>query len=262
MTPLLEVGDLFFSYNGRPVLEGVNLTLYQHDYLALLGPNGGGKTTLLKLVLGLLQPEAGRIRLKGRQDVERERFIGYLPQHAAVKDSFPLKVFDAVLMGLVDSSHRGCSFGRRDRERVRTALERVEMADYQEELLHNLSGGQRQRVFIARSLVSDPELLILDEPASSIDPQARFCFYEFLAELKHRITIIMVTHDLSLSAAGVNKFATLNRWLIMNSEPRLTGEMMELMYGSHHDHTCPMDQVLREPQAHLGGPPWTRNRSD
>jgi zinc transport system ATP-binding protein len=247
MTPLLEVQDVSFAYEGKkPILEDVNLTVYPREYLALLGPNGGGKTTLLKLILGLLTPDSGRILLKGRSNGDRDRFIGYLPQHAGVKDTFPLTVFDAVLMGLVDAGHRGWRFSRKEKRDAEAALEQVDMLSMKNTFLHSLSGGQRQRVFIARSLVSGPELLILDEPTSNIDPQAKFCFYTFLAELKNRISILMVTHDTSLSAAGVDRLACLNRWLIESSEPVLSKEMMELMYGVHEDHNCPMYHEMRE----------------
>ena len=247
MTPLLEVQDVSFAYEGRkPILEDVNFTVYPQEYIALLGPNGGGKTTLLKVILGLLTPDTGRVLLKGRPNGDRDRFIGYLPQHAGIKDTFPLTVFDAVLMGLVDAGHRGWRFSRKEKRDAEAALEQVDMLSMKNTFLHSLSGGQRQRVFIARSLASGPELLILDEPTSNIDPQAKFCFYTFLAELKSRISILMVTHDMSLSAAGVDRLACLNRWLIESSEPVLSKEMMELMYGVHENHNCPMYHEMRE----------------
>lgn len=244
--PILEVQNLSLTLQNKVVLEEVDFAVRPHDYLALIGPNGGGKTTLLKVVLGLLKPDRGRVLLKGREDADKGRFIGYLPQHSGIRDSFPLTVYDTVLMGLVERGQTGWWFSSRERKKVEEALEQVDMLDFKREPLQSLSGGERQRVFIARALVSDPELLLLDEPSSNIDPQARFCFYQFLSELKNRVTIIMVTHDLSLRATGVNKIACLNRWLILNTQPELSREMMELMYGRHEDHQCPMYQELRE----------------
>ncbi len=254
MSAILEVRNLTFGYGHKPVLEDIDLTVYQGDFLAILGPNGGGKTTLLKIILGLLKPDKGTVRVWGRESGQREQIIGYLPQHSSSRVDFPLTVLDAVLMGLVGSRRKGIFFRSRERRRAREALKQVEMEDYEQTPLNQLSGGQRQRVFIARALVADPELLILDEPTSNIDAQGKFCFYDFLGHLSQTITIIIVSHDVSLSIARLNRIACVNRWLLANSKPEITKEMLELLYGTHESHTCPMTQYFQDESLPVPGP--------
>jgi zinc transport system ATP-binding protein len=254
MSAILEVRNVTFSYERKPVLEDIHLTVNHGDFLAILGPNGGGKTTLLKIILGLLKPDKGAVRVWGRRGGQREQIIGYLPQRSSSRVDFPLTALDAVLMGLVASRRRGFFFERKERLRAREALDQVEMGNHEHTPLHQLSGGQRQRVFIARALVSDPELLILDEPTSNIDAQGKFCFYDFLGRLSHSITIIIVSHDVSLSIARLNRIACVNRWLLANSKPEITKEMLELLYGTHDSHTCPMTQYFQAGSLPVPGP--------
>lgn len=233
-----------FAYNSRPVLEDVNLTVKRGEFLAVVGPNGGGKTTLIKLILGLLRPAAGTVRVFGRAPEAARAMIGYVPQHLGTSKGFPLTVMDLVLMGDVGAASFGWRSGRHIRERARQALERVEMAAHAERPVSELSGGQMKRAVVARALVSEPELLLLDEPTASIDPQGKFCFYEFLARLKGGITILVVSHDLSVTAAGLTGMAAVNGRLVQNTTPVLTPEMLRMVYGNH-EHTCPMDEYMR-----------------
>ncbi|WP_035104718.1 metal ABC transporter ATP-binding protein [Desulfohalovibrio reitneri] len=235
----IDVDHLSFSYDGRPVLRDVSLHLGEGEYLAVLGPNGGGKTTLLKLLVGLLRPDEGEIRLFGKPPGKVLDRVGYVPQHGEGNRAFPVRALDVALMGL--HLHRP---GKGDRERAMEALKRVEMADRAERLFADLSGGEAQRVLIARALASRPDLLLLDEPTSSIDPHGRFCFYEFLAGLARDTTVVVVSHDLSIMASGVTAVACVNRRLLYNPSPELTQEMLSLLYGSH-EHTCPADTYMR-----------------
>ncbi|ACV67328.1 metal ABC transporter ATP-binding protein [Desulfohalobium retbaense] len=236
-----DIQGVDFAYtNGPKVLENVSLRILQGQYLAVLGPNGGGKTTLIKILLGLLKPQQGQISVFGQTPAQARPRIGYLPQYAENRDDFPVSVLDTVLMGVRTKKRWGMRYSAREREKALQSLEEVGLSGYTDRLLGHLSGGERQRVFIARALAADPELLILDEPTSNIDPQAKFCFYEFLAELKASVSIIVVSHDLSITTAHIDSIACVNKTLLYNARPEVTQEMFDLLYGMHERHTCPM----------------------
>ncbi len=238
---IVELTNVWLAYDSIPVLEDVNIKVHGGDFLAVIGPNGGGKTTLIKLMLGLLKPQKGTVHLFGGSPMHYAHKIGYLPQYVQFTTDFPITSLEVVLLGLLDKKRFGCRFNRKDRDIALNALEKVEMAEFANWNIGQLSGGQRQRIFIARAMVSDPELLILDEPTSNIDPHGKFCFYEFLSTLSKSVTIIMVSHDLSITAAKINSIACINKKLIYNAEPKLTQEMFTLLYGVHSD-SCPMAQ--------------------
>jgi zinc transport system ATP-binding protein len=253
MEPVVELDNICFSYNGEPVLEDVSLRVPAGDFLAVFGPNGSGKTTLLKILLGLLQPGRGRARVLGTVPQRAASRIGYVPQHVHVAPDFPVTVEDVVLMGLVHARRRSWRYSRDDRSRARRALERVEMLDYRSRIVSQLSGGQLQRVIIARALVSDPELLLLDEPTSDIDPHGTFCFYEFLERLNRHMTIVIVSHDIHIIATRVKSIACVNRRLHHNNRPGLTPDMLALMYGEHNE-TCPAGIAIDDLSQRLGYP--------
>ncbi len=238
---IVKVKGVYFSYGGEWVLEDINLDIYRGDFVAVFGPNGGGKTTLLKIILGLLSPHRGEVSYNFR----RNSSIGYLPQHLP-RRSVPLKVIDLVLSGLVSPKKWGFWYKKEEIKKAETALERVDMLKYRDISLKELSGGQMQRVFMARALVSDPELLVLDEPTSNIDPGGRFCFYDFLSTLGPDITVLMVSHDLSLSVTRVNRIACVNKRLIVSSSGEFTKEMLGLIYGIHQNHSCPVSPYYRD----------------
>ncbi len=237
---LIELRDVTFYYGKRIVLEDINFIINEGDFWAVIGPNGGGKTTLLKIILGILKPNKGSVikQVRGHDGC----FIGYLPQ-VNYNNQFPLTVLDAVLMGIISSKHKGFKFSKTEIERAEETLELVQMADFSNRPFKDLSGGQQQRVLIARALISKPKVLLLDEPTSNIDPQSKFCFYDFLSELNSKITIIMVSHDLSLTLAKVTNIACVNRWMI-TSKGEFTKEMYELLYGIHTSHSCPLNQHI------------------
>lgn len=243
---VVEVKDLSLSFGGVSVLENVSLSVERGDFLAVLGPNGGGKSTLLKLMLGLLKPDSGVIRVLGQQPGTVGGRIGYLPQHTHVSTSFPITVLDAVHMGTVRPGFSGIAgLARRSAEveRAREALERVDMLKHAKRRLAGLSGGQKQRVFIARALVSQPELLLLDEPTASVDSASRNSLFSLLAELNKEMTVIMVSHDISSLSSGVKSVACVNRDLHFHKAPEITGEMYKMSYGGDSDTCCPVELV-------------------
>lgn len=242
----IELSGVSFSYNGALALDRVNLTVPEGDFLAVLGPNGGGKTTLLKLMLGLLAPQAGQVRILGRPAGQAGGLIGYLPQYTHVGRSFPITVLDAVTLGLVRPGFlgvRGLLPSRGDRDLARAALARVNMLDQAERLLSDLSGGQKQRVFIARALAPSPRLLLLDEPTASVDPVNRNSLIQLLMELNRDMTIVLVSHDVSVLARGVRSVACVNRTLHQHPAPVMTQEMFQMAYGGDDAACCPVELV-------------------
>ncbi|WP_319471957.1 ABC transporter ATP-binding protein [uncultured Pseudodesulfovibrio sp.] len=244
---VIEMQDVCCSFNDLVVLEGVNLAVERDDFLAVIGPNGGGKSTLLKLMLGLLTPDSGTVRVLGESPGETGGRIGYLPQYTHVSTSFPVTALDAVRMGMVRPGFSGIA-GRRKNgdeiEKARTALERVNMFQHAKRGLAELSGGQKQRVFIARALVDCPEILFLDEPTASVDPASRNSLFRLLSELNDEMTIVMVSHDISSLASGVKSVACVNRSLHFHNAPKITGDMFRMGYGDGEgDVCCPVELV-------------------
>ncbi len=244
-TPILEIRDLTFGYGGEVILDRVSLNVYPRDYLAILGPNGGGKTTLLKLVLGLLTPWSGQI--VDHLPPRRGKF-GYVPQFSTFDRSFPLRVAEAVLMGRLGRRGLIRPYTREDREAVARALERLQLTPLARAHISELSGGQLQRVLIARALVSDPDILFLDEPTASIDAESREVLKSVLAEQNERIPIVVVTHDVTSIAGVIRHVACVNRTLHYHGAAELTPEILEEAYGSPVEllaHGVP-HRVLRE----------------
>ena len=240
---VIDLKDVSLTIQKETILEEIDLSVKDGEFLAVLGPNGGGKTTLIKVILGLMRPTKGEVSIFGQSPIKNRSRIGYLPQHASIQTKFPMNVLNVILMGFVGKRSFGWRYTQWEKERALVALENVGMRHYAEYDVENLSGGQRQRVLIARALVSDPCLLLLDEPTSNIDPQSRFCFYEFLSDLSSKVTILVVSHDLSITASKVSSIACLNRKLIYNEKPEITQDMFSLLYGVHN-HNCPMANVF------------------
>ena len=240
---IVEIKNLDFAYNGETVLKDVNLTVRQKDFMAIIGPNGGGKTTLLKLVLGLLTPLKGTVRVDGKSPQKASLSTGYVPQDVHTNSSFPITVIDVVLMGNLNPNKR---FSRRsavNRRDALAALERMEMAAHAEKKIGTLSGGQRQRVFIARALLSRPKLLLLDEPTASIDTKGQADFYRLLKELNQDITVLVVSHDLLVISRYVKSVACVNKKLHYHDQAEITGDMLETMYPCTVEEVCPVELV-------------------
>ena len=241
--PIVEIKDLDFSYNEEPVLQNVNLSVRHRDFMAMIGPNGGGKTTLLKLILGLLKPDKGMVRVDGQSPQKASPRIGYVPQDVYTDRSFPITAIDVVLMGKLDPKNRWITYSRSDRKDAFAALERLEMAEHAYKKIGVLSGGQRQRVFIARALVARPKLLLLDEPTAGIDPKGQADFYRLLDELNAGMTILVVSHDLLAISRHVKSVACVNRCLHYHDQAEITGDMLDAMYPSAVEEVCPVELV-------------------
>jgi zinc transport system ATP-binding protein len=233
----VEIRDVWFSYDDQPVLMGVNLDIRRGDFLAVLGPNGGGKTTLVKLILGLLKPDRGSIRIFGMDSPHAANKMGYVPQDTQINKGFPISVLDVVLMGRLGRKDKPWSYSRNDRNLAEKALEKVGILEYRDRLISRLSGGERQRVFIARALVSEPEILFLDEPTSSVDQEWHTHLYELLQELNRTVTIVVVSHDISILSSYVKSVACVNRSLYYHDAAEITKGMLEKIYH------CPVELV-------------------
>jgi zinc transport system ATP-binding protein len=235
--PAIDVKDVWFSYDKTPILEGITFTLEQGDFLGVLGPNGGGKTTLLKLLLGMLKPDKGLIRILGGAPHAAKHRLGYVPQHTDINISFPISVLEIALMGRLSRSRIGRRYSGEDRSKVEQVLRKVGMWEYRNTPVGKLSGGQRQRVFIARALATDPEILFLDEPTSSVDQEFETDLYELLRDLNKNVTIVVITHDIGAMSRNVKSVACVNRALIFHGAGQITAEMMDMAYQ------CPVDLI-------------------
>jgi zinc transport system ATP-binding protein len=233
----IEIKNVSFTYEGAEVLKDVNLALEQGEFLGIIGPNGGGKTTLLKLMLGLLKPDEGEILILGQPAHDARHRVGYVPQNMDFSRDFPISVMDVALMGRLSKSRIGKRYTEKDREKVKEALKKVGMEEYAERLIGTLSGGQRQRVFIARALVTDPEILFLDEPTASVDTEFQTDLYDFLKELNKDATIVVITHDIGVVSSYMKSLACVNKQFIFHEGGKITQEMLDMAYQ------CPVDLI-------------------
>jgi zinc transport system ATP-binding protein len=256
--PVIELSDLAFAYDGVLVLDRVNLTVCAHESVCVVGPNGGGKTTLLKLILGLLRPTAGTVRVFG-QPPERVRLrVGYMPQRVEHDPLFPATVMDIVLMGrLGRGGLRGLLgwYSRTDRRAALQALAQVGMEPLARRPLAALSGGQRQRVLIARALCCQPDLLLLDEPTANVDTLNEDRLFEILRQLSREMTVLVVSHDLGFVSNLVETVVCVNRQVVVHPTSQMTGELVQEMYGGgvrmvrHSDVICRREHVEEGPEA-------------
>ena len=236
--PLVEIKNLYAGYNGDTVLEDINLTIEQDDFIGLIGPNGGGKTTLLKIMLGLIEPITGTVQVMGGTPSRGRSRIGYVPQLAEFDTEFPISVRDVVRMGRLSRQRLFKPYSAEDDAIVSERLAWVDLLDYQDRALRELSGGQRQRVYIARALATDPALLLLDEPTISVDMEASSQIYDLLYRINQEgVTIFLVTHDLNVISSYVKTIGCLNRRLHYHGEKQVTDEMLRATYG------CPVDLI-------------------
>lgn len=240
---IIEARNLDFAYHRQPVLRGVNLNVQSGDFMAMIGPNGGGKTTLLKLMLGLLKPNSGTIQIFGKTPQDISHRIGYVPQDIHINQNFPISALDVVLMGKLNPGRGWSRHSNQDRRAAQQALNQVGMEKYRDHRVGELSGGQKQRVFIARALVTDPDILLLDEPTAGIDTKGQNVFYALLKELNRKITIIVVSHDLMVISKYVKSVACVNHRLHYHGHAELTGEMIEMMYDCKIEETCPVELI-------------------
>jgi zinc transport system ATP-binding protein len=240
--PVIQCEQLSFSYGEIPILTNVSFTIQRLDAIALVGPNGGGKSTLLKLILGLLTPQSGAIRVLGTTPRQARPKVGYMPQYLQYDPSFPVSVMDVVLMGRAGSMGLW-RYSAEDRRIARETMAELAVDDLADRSFNNLSGGQRQRILIARALVCEPEILLLDEPTANVDPAAHLQFFEILKELTRRVTVLTVSHDLGFVSQVMSRIFCVNRQVKIHPTSELTGEMIREMYGGdvrmvRHDQCC------------------------
>jgi len=228
---VVEIDQVGFAYDGDLVLEDVTLTVRDGDFLGVVGPNGSGKTTLLKIILGLIHPLRGKVRVFGRPPDRARHLVGYVPQHADLDSSFPINVTDVILIGRLGKAPRLGRYKKIDRQTAEEAMQEVEIYDLRNRRFGTLSGGQKQRVLMARALVGEPDLLLLDEPTTSVDGRVEQDIYELLKRLNEKVTIILVSHDLGFISSYVKHVACVNRRLVCNPTNEITGDVIEACYG-------------------------------
>jgi zinc transport system ATP-binding protein len=239
---VVTVEDVSFSYEKAPVLEKVRFSVYEGEFAVMVGPNGGGKTTLLKLILGLLKPATGTVRLFGRPPEKTRKRVGYMPQYQRFDLQFPVTVMDVVLMGRIRQGAFG-PYSKTDRKRVLKALDDVGLSGLDKRSFSALSGGQRQRVLLARALVSKPDILLLDEPTANVDMDAETMLLGILETLNRRMTILLVTHDIGFVSAASGTCICVNRKVFLHPTAEIDKEALRQLYG--HDIKVVRHDVVR-----------------
>ncbi|OGR03563.1 MAG: hypothetical protein A2284_10850 [Deltaproteobacteria bacterium RIFOXYA12_FULL_61_11] len=229
---LVEIQDLWFRYHHEWVLRELELTVQVGDFIGIVGPNGGGKTTFLRLLLGFLRPDRGSIRYRGRRLDRLGRLrIGYVPQGLELDPTFPVTVTEVVGMGLLHRLGARLWRSRQENAAVEAALLRLDLGDYAGYRFGDLSGGLKQRALLARALVHEPELLVLDEPTANVDPPTQQRIHDLLSELNERTTILMVSHNQDFITAHVNRVACINGTLAIHQAGRITDQTLLHRYG-------------------------------
>jgi zinc transport system ATP-binding protein len=238
---VIDIRGLHFAYGAASTLAAIDLQVADGEFLGIVGPNAGGKSTLLKLILGLLHPQAGRIRVLGRSPRAASRMIGYVPQYPSFPRDFPISVAQVVELGRLGAetgpggeSRWALWPGRltgADRAATRRALDEVEAGDIAERQIGSLSGGQLQRVLLARALASEPRILILDEPTANIDQRLESDIFDLLKGLNARMTILVVSHDIAFISRYVHRVACVNRTLVCHHTDAIDGQVIQSLYG-------------------------------
>lgn len=242
---IITIKNLWVHYDQESVLEGINLSVHSGDYIGIIGPNGGGKTTLFKVILGLIPPQKGDVKILGKPVKQGREYIGYVPQIMQFDAAFPITVADVVKMGRLGKRRLLRPYGKRDEAVVERVLEQVGLLKWRDRALSELSGGQKQRVYIARALATEPQILLLDEPTANLDQNVSTTLYELLRQLNEFVTILMISHDISAVSAYVKTIGCLNRTLHYHGGNQITSEMLEEAYGDR------VQQLVHVPQRFL-----------
>ena len=236
--PIFDVENLSFSVHGQGILQNISFQVFNGEYIAVIGPNGGGKTTLIRMLLGLEKPTSGEIKIFGKKlKLFKEWYkIGYVPQRASHVDiNFPATVEDIVKMGRIAKRGVFAGMSQEDKATVEDAMRKMDIVNLKDKMVGTLSGGQRQRVMIARALASSPEVLILDEPNTGVDVKSQQRFYKLLAKLNREegITILFITHDIGVIADDIGRLFTINQKATICNDPKkaLSCEDMSELYG-------------------------------
>ncbi|MGM0445595.1 MAG: metal ABC transporter ATP-binding protein [Bacillota bacterium] len=235
---VIEIKNLYVSYNDIPVLENINITVYRKQFLAIIGPNGGGKTTLLKVILGIIKPNKGKIKINNLNIDQGRKLVGYVPQISDFNRRFPINVQDVVLMGrLSDQKGLFHNYSKNDYKAAEDIMKQLDILNLKGRQIGKLSGGQIQRVLIGRALASSPEILLLDEPTASLDAESRNNIYNILKELNDEITVLVVTHDLTAVSSYFDSIACLNKNMHYHGDKKLSKDDIDKVYG------CPVDLI-------------------
>lgn len=229
--PIISLKQVSFSYpDGVQVIEDVNLTINQGEFFGLIGPNGGGKSTLLKLILGLLKPSGGEIKVLNLPPQKARRYIGYVQQYVTFPRDFPISVENTVLMGRLGLTRTWLGYTNKDKDICQQVLQQLDIFELKNRSIGELSGGQMQRLLIARALACEPKILILDEPTASIDPQVEENIFEFLKLLNRSVTIVVVSHDVGFISQYVKRVGCINKSLICHTTEQLSGDFIKEVY--------------------------------
>jgi ABC-type Mn/Zn transport systems, ATPase component len=222
----IQINNLSSGYAGRPVIHDINLTIDERDFVGIIGPNGGGKSTFVKTILGLIEPISGDVVFYDNDEVTDKMPMGYLPQRNDIDHKFPISVFDVVLSGLMNNRLLAGKISDAQKKRVEEVLSLTGMADYRKRAIGSLSGGQMQRVMLSRAIISNPKVLILDEPNSYIDKKFEAKLYELLKEINKNTTILMVSHEITSLVDMVTKTISIDETL----------KFVDMSTPHHHSH--------------------------
>lgn len=225
----IDVRNISFQYEDNQILDTISFNVQKGEFLGIFGPNGGGKTTLLKLLIGFLAPKKGTIRVLNKPPKLARNQIGYVPQISSLDRQFPISVLDVVLMGVLDKSIFR-SYTVNAKKRALSTLDQLGLLHLQNRHFGSLSGGQIQRVLIARALVGEPSILFLDEPTANVDIEAEERIYQILERLKGSLTILMVTHDLQVMTKKVDRFLCIHRHLTTYSRDQVCSHFIKGLY--------------------------------
>jgi zinc transport system ATP-binding protein len=236
--PAIEMAGVSFSFGEETVLQGVSLTVNTGDFVGIIGPNGGGKTTLLRLALGVLKPSKGTVRLLGDAPEKSRIRAGYIPQETSSNKWFPISVIDVTLMGLLSRRSMFRPYTGDDRDKAAAILKELNLSHLENRSIGELSGGQRQKVLLARALVSEPQILFLDEPTASIDTMGQDEIYEYMRKINASgTTVVLVTHNVGAVSSYIRSVACVNRRLFYHPDGMLDDETIAATFG------CPVDII-------------------
>jgi len=233
---ILELQSVDAGYNGQRVISEANLEVYDHDFIGMIGPNGGGKTTLLKVILGVLKPFRGKLIYHQIYDADHVKRIGYLPQFSMIDRKFPISALEVVMSGLMPHHGLTRKYSREDKQRARQMMKRMGISHLEDKVVGELSGGQMQRVFLGRAIIGSPRLLILDEPNTFVDNQFEGELYEHLRELNQEMAIILVTHDIGTISSYVKTIACVNQQVFYHHSNVITQEQLSA-------YNCPIQLI-------------------
>lgn len=231
VTSAIELNRVSFSYGGPPALKGIDLVVPDGEFLGIVGPNAGGKSTLIRIVLGLLEPQSGHVRVLGSSPIASRKFVGYVPQYPSFRRDFPITVEQVVSTGCIGKDHVRGDRWNRFRDLVLKSLDEAEVGELAARRIETLSGGQLQRVLLARALASSPRILLLDEPTANIDMRVETDIFDLLRQLNQRMTIVVVSHDVAFVSKYVHRVACLNTTLMCHRTEDIDGQTIHDLYG-------------------------------